>query len=62
MSRSEQEMQGRVPLHTLKADIDYGRAEARTSFGTIGVKAWIYKGDVTADANPLGLITVEGSE
>jgi small subunit ribosomal protein S3 len=62
MSRSEQEMQGRVPLHTLKADIDYGRAEARTSFGVIGVKAWIYKGDVSPDSNPLGLITVEGAE
>jgi small subunit ribosomal protein S3 len=62
MSRSEQEMQGRVPLHTLKADIDYGQAEARTSFGVIGVKCWIYKGDVSPDANPLGLVTVEGSE
>lgn len=62
MSRSEQEMQGRVPLHTLKADIDYGQAEARTSFGVIGVKCWIYKGDVTPDANPLGLVTVEGTE
>jgi len=62
MSRSEQEMQGRVPLHTLKADIDYGQAEARTSFGVIGVKCWIYKGDVTPDTNPLGLVTVEGSE
>jgi small subunit ribosomal protein S3 len=62
MSRSEQEMQGRVPLHTLKADIDYGQAEARTSFGVIGVKCWIYKGDVSPEANPLGLVTVEGSE
>jgi len=62
MSRSEQEMQGRVPLHTLKADIDYGHAEARTSFGVIGVKCWIYKGDVTNESNPLGLITVEGAE
>ena len=62
MSRTEQEMQGRVPLHTLRADIDFGQAEARTSFGVIGVKCWIYKGDVTPDQNPLGLITVEGSE
>ncbi len=62
MSRSEQEMQGRVPLHTLKADIDYGQAEARTSFGVIGVKCWIYKGDVAPDANPLALVSVEGSE
>jgi small subunit ribosomal protein S3 len=62
MSRTEQEMQGRVPLHTLRADIDFGQAEARTSFGVIGVKCWIYKGDVSPDANPLSLITVEGSE
>jgi small subunit ribosomal protein S3 len=46
MSRMEQERQGRVPLHTLRADIDYGTAEARTSLGRIGVKAWIYKGDI----------------
>ena len=62
MSRSEQEMQGRVPLHTLRADIDYGQAEARTTFGVIGVKCWIYKGDVSNEANPLGLVTVEGAE
>ena len=62
MSRSEQEMQVRVPLHTLRADIDYGLAEARTSYGVIGVKCWLYKGDVSGDANPLGLISVEGSE
>ena len=62
MSRSEQEMQGRVPLHTLRADIDYGQSVARTSFGAIGVKCWIYKGDVSNEANPLGLVTVEGAE
>jgi small subunit ribosomal protein S3 len=62
MSRSEQEMQGRVPLHTLRADIDYGQAEARTSFGVIGVKCWIYKGDVSKESNPLGMATVEGAE
>jgi small subunit ribosomal protein S3 len=62
MSRSEQEMQGRVPLHTLRADIDYGQAVARTSFGAIGVKCWIYKGDVSKQSNPLGLVTVEGAE
>ena len=52
----------RRALHTLKADIDYGQAEARTSFGVIGVKCWIYKGDVAPDANPLALVSVEGSE
>src|SRR3990172_8818007 len=45
MSRVDQERQGRVPLHTLKADVDYGTAEARTTLGRIGVKVWIYKGD-----------------
>jgi small subunit ribosomal protein S3 len=46
MSRSEFYREGRVPLHTLRADIDYGFFEARTTFGRIGVKVWIYKGDV----------------
>ncbi len=45
MSRRDQGMEGRVPLHTLKADIDYGTAEARTTLGAIGVKVWVYKGD-----------------
>ncbi|HET9871957.1 MAG TPA: 30S ribosomal protein S3 [Propionibacteriaceae bacterium] len=47
MSRSEFYREGRVPLHTLRADIDYGFYEARTNFGRIGVKVWIYKGDVS---------------
>jgi small subunit ribosomal protein S3 len=46
MSRTEFYREGRVPLHTLRADIDYGFYEARTTFGRIGVKVWIYKGDV----------------
>jgi small subunit ribosomal protein S3 len=46
MSRSEFYREGRVPLHTLRADIDYGFYEARTTFGRIGVKTWIYKGEV----------------
>jgi small subunit ribosomal protein S3 len=45
MSRSEHYSDGRVPLHTLRADIDYGFHEAKTNFGQIGVKAWIYKGE-----------------
>src|SRR5204863_203237 len=44
MSRKESYREGRVPLHTLRADIDYGEAEAKTTFGRIGVKVWIYKG------------------
>ncbi len=46
MSRRESEKQGRIPLHTLRADIDFGIAEAHTTFGRIGVKVWIYKGDI----------------
>jgi small subunit ribosomal protein S3 len=45
MSRSEFYREGRVPLHTLRADIDYGFYEARTTFGRIGVKVWIYRGE-----------------
>ena len=48
MSRSEFYREGRVPLHTLRAYVDYGLFEARTTFGRIGVKVWIYKGDVTS--------------
>src|SRR5439155_4125862 len=46
MSRTEWYREGRVPLHTLRADIDYGFREARTSAGRIGVKVWLYKGDI----------------
>ena len=46
IARSEWYREGRVPLHTLRADIDYGFAEARTTYGQIGVKVWIYKGEI----------------
>jgi small subunit ribosomal protein S3 len=46
IARSEWYREGRVPLHTLRADIDYGFAEARTTYGIIGVKTWIFKGEV----------------
>lgn len=46
MSRREWEREGRVPLHTIRADIDFGQAEALTTFGIVGVKAWIYRGDI----------------
>ena len=49
MSRSEFYREGRVPLHTLRADIDYGFYEARTTFGRIGVKVWIYRGEAAGD-------------
>src|SRR6187455_3515896 len=46
IARSEWTLQGRLPLHTLRADVDYGFAEASTTFGQIGVKVWIYRGDI----------------
>ncbi len=46
MSRREWYRDGRVPLHTLRADVDYGLAEAKTSYGVIGVKVWIFKGEI----------------
>ena len=46
IARSEWYQEGRLPLHTLKADIDYGLGEARTTYGVIGVKVWVYKGDL----------------
>ena len=46
IARSEWYREGRVPLHTLRADIDYGFAEARTTYGVIGVKVWVYKGEI----------------
>jgi small subunit ribosomal protein S3 len=56
MSRSETYSEGRVPLHTIRADIDYGFVEAKTTFGRIGVKVWINKGEIM----PEGYETVEG--
>jgi small subunit ribosomal protein S3 len=49
MSRREWYREGRVPLHTLRADIDYGMAEANTTYGKIGVKVWIFKGEVLSE-------------
>jgi small subunit ribosomal protein S3 len=46
IARSEWYLQGRLPLHTLRADIDYGFSEARTTYGVIGVKVWIYRGEI----------------
>lgn len=74
IARREKAMEGRVPLHTLRADIDYSIAEAATEFGCIGVKVWIYKGDIvpetrepqaqessTADIAPIA-VTVSGAQ
>jgi small subunit ribosomal protein S3 len=52
MARTEWYREGRVPLHTLRADIDYGFREARTTYGRIGVKVWIYKGDILPYKSP----------
>ena len=46
IARSEWYKEGRVPLHTLRADIDYGFTEAKTTYGQIGIKVWIYKGEI----------------
>jgi small subunit ribosomal protein S3 len=48
IARTEWYREGRVPLHTLRADIDYGFSEAKTTYGVIGIKCWVYKGEVTA--------------
>jgi small subunit ribosomal protein S3 len=50
IARNEWYREGRVPLHTLRANIDYGLAESKTTFGVIGVKVWIFKGEVLTDA------------
>lgn len=57
IARSEKAMDGRVPLHTLRANIDFAIAEAATTFGRIGVKVWIYKGDVAGGAALIGAAT-----
>jgi small subunit ribosomal protein S3 len=54
IARSEWYLQGQLPLHTLRADIDYGFAEARTTYGVIGIKCWIYKGEVLGDVRRTG--------
>lgn len=52
IARTEWYSEGKVPLHTLRADIDYGVAEANTTYGKIGIKVWIYKGEVLPEAKP----------
>jgi small subunit ribosomal protein S3 len=53
IARTEWYREGRVPLHTLRADIDYGFAEAKTTYGVIGIKCWVYKGEVMAKGDQL---------
>jgi small subunit ribosomal protein S3 len=54
IARTEWTREGRIPLHTFRADIDYGTAEARTTYGVIGVKVWIFKGEVFDQPVPMG--------
>jgi small subunit ribosomal protein S3 len=62
IARSEWYREGRVPLHTLRADIDYGFAEARTTYGIIGIKVWIYKGEIFDLAAATEAAKAEASE
>ncbi len=63
IARSESYREGSIPLHTLRADIDYGTAEAHTTYGRIGVKVWIFKGEVLPEKKrPVAAAVVEGSE
>ena len=57
IARSEWYRQGRVPLHTLRADIDYGTARSNTTFGVIGVKVWVYRGDIIPEKGATGPIS-----
>ena len=53
IARTEWSREGRIPLHTFRAEIDYGLAEARTTYGVIGVKVWIFKGEVFEQSAPV---------
>jgi small subunit ribosomal protein S3 len=62
IARCEWYREGRVPLHTLKADIDYGFSEAKTTYGVIGVKCWVYRGDRLANGEAPNINTPAGAE
>lgn len=62
IARSESYREGSIPLHTLRADIDYGTAEAATTYGRIGVKVWIYKGEVLPEAKKVAVAPAEGGQ
>lgn len=62
MSRKETYKQGKIPLQTLRADIDYGFAEALTTYGLIGIKTWVYKGDVLFSKDKETIATVEPAQ
>ncbi|WP_196593797.1 30S ribosomal protein S3 [Pectinatus sottacetonis] len=62
IARSESYREGSIPLHTLRADIDYGTAEAHTTYGRIGVKVWIFKGEILPEKKQPVKVAAEGSE
>ena len=62
MARTEFYSDGTIPLQTLRADIDYGFAEADTTYGKVGVKVWIYKGEVLPTKNIQSKVAKEGSD
>ena len=62
IARSESYREGSIPLHTLRADIDYGVAEANTTYGRIGIKVWIFKGEILPEKKDKGVRQVEGSD
>ena len=62
IARTEWYREGRVPLHTLKADIDYGFSEAKTTYGVIGVKVWVYRGDRLANGESPALAKTDSAE
>jgi small subunit ribosomal protein S3 len=62
IARCEWYREGRVPLHTLRADIDYGFSEAKTTYGVIGVKVWVYRGDRLANGEAPAIAKTEGDD
>lgn len=62
IARSESYREGSIPLHTLRADIDYGFAEANTTYGRIGIKVWIFKGEILPDKKDKNVRQAEGSD
>ena len=63
IARTEWYREGRVPLHTLRADLDYGTSEAKTTYGIIGIKVWIFKGELLGDAeNNVNLTSAAATE
>src|SRR4051812_6938033 len=61
IARTEWYREGRVPLHTLRADIDYGFSEAKTSYGVIGIKVWVFKGEILAKNDPAALVAANAT-